>query len=636
MFNVVLDDVHHDQGPIILHHVNAERAIQQLLERVVQRVQQDHLAAGRPRSALAVISLSFDEIDYPMNSQMHGLFDPLLIPSFFSMLKNVMVSKRTLTVNQEFFLHVTVIDDEDDPAQLWVAGPKNDAPKDWDALSLGKKRHLYLMPSFDNESRFADCCLLSAITFSMTFNEHQRRRLTGGVSRNFCNVRQINAGEKGKGPRVLQRRKKAERHLHNRIAEVVETHSLNLHVFRECLTPSEELKREIEKLNINLVCYKDESRFKPFFQWPNQFDAKKQSVHVLLVKLGSADKYHAASILKPEAYHCNFMKQGSYCPRCKKNFTTKYALRHRCSGAVSCTRCRKPKLQQDDYYDMSVKEATCSAPREPLLSCKRCKNSFGSMQCYEDHKARCFHDSTYCLECGQVYRKSRGKHMCGQRFCRYCSTKYTPDESLGEGQHHCEQKRPKPPQSFSKIGVFDMETRTDNDDREHKVNAIGVSFETARGVFSEIYFYDEEMNHPQNSVLLEDNFRFRYWCEDLDGETGKWGYKPRKNFNYEFPRSISRSEDVDGLGQEEEEEEVQDGSRARPNLSFALSEAREVGGGNDGEDDEDEEGGRNDGFFESVTSYTPSSAGSAMGQFVDFLLDKKFYGYTFLCHNGAR
>ena len=51
---------------------------------------------------------------------------------------------------------------------------------------------------------------------------------------------------------------------------------------------------------------------------------------------------------------------------------------------------------------------------------------------------------------------------------------------------------------------------TDPDTQQHEINAVGLAFEENPGEFRQIYFYDDEMAHPEDQHLQEEIFHHKY------------------------------------------------------------------------------------------------------------------------------
>jgi hypothetical protein len=56
-----------------------------------------------------------------------------------------------------------------------------------------------------------------------------------------------------------------------------------------------------------------------------------------------------------------------------------------------------------------------------------------------------------------------------------------------------------------------------NAEGRHRVNAVGLAYEDEkRGHFSEVYFYSDSMNHPQDSQVKKHTFIYNYCAEDQE------------------------------------------------------------------------------------------------------------------------
>jgi DNA polymerase elongation subunit (family B) len=188
----------------------------------------------------------------------------------------------------------------------------------------------------------------------------------------------------------------------------------------------------------------------------------------------------------------------------------------------------------------------------------------------------------------------RKKHVCGKSYCRSCDAHY--DKHLPH--HDCVIQPAKPLVHVDGFAVWDTETVFCNAEGRHRVNAVGLAFEDGkRGYFSEIYFYSDVMNHPQDSQLKKHTFIYNYCAEDQE------------------PPLMPR---------EEEEEEEKDKKRqnkskkSKKKLSAKMKKAAACVAAADHqellEEDERDE--------------------TALAKFVDFILCEDFENFTFIAHYG--
>ena len=186
------------------------------------------------------------------------------------------------------------------------------------------------------------------------------------------------------------------------------------------------------------------------------------------------------------------------------------------------------------------------------------------------------------------------------------------------------------------MAFYDFETvaeREDNsEDAQHRVNAVGLSFELREGSFSDVYFYDDALDLQNDGNVDTNCYSFQYWPSDLANSC--WNSAPPKSlFDAKFITSSdleAQPTDQDTTNQEEEEE----AQETVPVGGFFDAEAIDVDEAYD-YDAEDPI------LMEEILNHVDdgfkiAGKNTAMGKFVDFILDPKFYNYVFLAHNASR
>ena len=632
-FRVMLERPDGNDDDVVLEAIRAEEAMEQLMRKILNEVRRLHKLARRPATALAMLTLDFAEIEWPMNSNIGQLFSESLETEFMSMVKMLIVSKKAISIDDKFEFLVTIVDHEDRDDLIWAAGGPNwdfERPENWNLLDFSKKKSIYLMPIHQSDHRYADCCVLAAIAFCMRFNRHQRLKAEGQAG-DFDVLKPIR-WELGAARQTQFRIQKARDKLKWCMDQLVSDYDLDVEAFRSCDVTSDVFRREVTKLGINLVIYKDSCNYQKFVQLPETYMPEKETVHVLLVDLlPKSTVLHSAAITIPAAYHSASLGNGSYCPRCSKHFSTRFVSQHRCIAGKTCVKCKRVKHEDGMYRDAEVDKTLCfdHSLADGNLQCPRCKKHFRGNECLRAHKLYCNSATLFCEDCKMTYRRGY-EHVCGGVYCPVCDKYYVEDEMASDARHHCPMKKPRPPKRFDKIAFFDMETVCNDYGDHHRCNAVGLSFEEPdkKGWFSDIYFYDAEMEMPQDSVLVKENFYFKYWPDSLEQVQELWEQKKRKK-----PLKFGRSSLTDAEELTREVENTWDDGDGCPafadSLRFAFEEAVEAAADEDEDEEEDAEGDEDDHF-------TPSTSDSAMGQFVDFILDEKFRGYSLIAHNASR
>ena len=440
-------------------------AILQLVQAVVNDVQRRHRIAGRPENALVRLALTADGLTHPVLSQMANLFHPDLIGDFIDTVTNVFVSHAEVSIEDGFEFDVVVIDDATQPGLIYAAGRGKTyrrektwtfpQPEKWKKYGFHTKRFMKLMPDFSQaDAEYANCCLLAAIVYSLRYNRSQRE-----TDAKYVVMSRINNGfMTNQSAAQKHRSEKAVEVLRQEMGSVVDDKNLNLSVFRMCNIFNPLLAAEVEKLGINLVLYRDDANFKPVLQLPEVYDHSKESVHVLLLH-SVGNVHHASSILRPWTFNSKYLNMGTYCMYCKREFSGRYALQHKCSSRMMpqrCSKCGMVKRTPEMYYDNTVAKMVCEDVKDYEERCRRCRKMFFSEHCMKMHNLDCRTNTKQCPDCGQVYRDETGKlHKCYTVFCRHCLRRHPIDEAAGDGSHFCEMRRPEPQKKYNKMAFFD-------------------------------------------------------------------------------------------------------------------------------------------------------------------------------------
>jgi hypothetical protein len=340
-------------------------------------------------------------------------------------------------------------------------------------------------------------------------------------------------------------------------------------------------------------------------------------------KARKAPEWHAAAlIINPSAYlHKHQGRSCSWCGRAYKkvNFAT-----HRCPlppPRRRCGVCKRPQLLNRDFIGLIEREDRCDAymtqecekrdetvnsqvlkqPQTTAISadgkpqasgkkrsriCPQCKMQALTPECASFHLKRCKKDGYFrCTFCGERARKGSPPHLCDHLYCLHCKVHYTPEAE--KRIHSCYITPASPPATVDHIAVWDTETTCGNMNSlgSHSVNAVGLAFEKLddpRGQWSEIYFYSDDLNHPQDGILCENTFSMDYLPKNCPATA-----KPK--------------------------------TAARPKSKGKLAQYKRAGTYSIYDVQEEEEEGRDS---------------TALDKFLNFILQPKFAYYTFIAHYG--
>ena len=553
----IRDENQGDENHHLFVNLRVTRALYEIILTAVEIVRSDHRSNGRAENALALLTIRADGLDYPVSTGVGGLFQDSLITELFGRVDQVLTSKQSLSLELGFGLDITIIDNPQQPEQIWAAGRRRKVYKDeklwtfnrplaWKKKGIFTRKGFYPAPFFeDSEDLFKNCCILSVLAFAKA-----RQRSQDNVSRgeNPCTKYKIleryikkafQATNLLVGDSESYRVRRAIHVLREEMRELVSDHNLNIEVFRNCDIYSPAFREEIEKLDINVTIYKDVVFFKPVFQYPRVFDLSKPSVQILLVRTVD-NLYHAVFVAGEKALSNDIMKLKTFCKLCRKSYSRQYYHRHKCPYLCRreisvCKVCNKIVYKEEYHKNLDNEEMFCvrldnAIPEDENQNCGVCDKRFKSLSCKKGHEKICNKNYRYCEECktGYIYDAGRA-HECGTRYCRVCQ-KYVPNDDKidsDQGGHHCEMRRPMPQTKYSRVAFFDFESVVKGEDKRHYVNAAGLSYEREDqvGSFDDIYFYDDEMCHSEDGILREKTYEYKYWTDDFSEQELKTRWK---------------------------------------------------------------------------------------------------------------
>ena len=683
--------------------LSLDRTIYYLLKRMLDRIRQRHRAAGRPENSLVRLALDSGTLDFPVVTDMGPLFDNRVISSLLASMDRALTSRQHIDLENGFYLDIVVVDGPDKIRFFESAGGGSDAanpstqresekalwkvplPSKWTPSSVfGRSCSYATVPSPDfslcsDNHPYRDACLLAAVVICLVFNAAMRLEKEG---------RKQWAALKGLNGVAPSRRKKAVSALLRAMDETVKHRALDLAVWRRCRFDAlgsgdaaaadggdnaedcYSLRCELEKLQIRLVVTHDLAGYAPIFFHPSsgRTDHKELATVLLIRTLPDSETSHAVAVIRPEAFGSFLKGADPYCRFCLRTFAKQYVYRHRCQGLDGrCPMCLRIKARRDTYRDRFIQKLCCSPPDDAAAAadggfarCDQCGVRCNSSRCLRDHqKDACpvMREAKWCGKC----RRSKlhgvdadGNHDCELAFCRICKRHRSRKE------HVCTMAKPSHQTAFSPLAFFDLETTvaawesgddsaaTAEESCSHTINAVGLSFETVEkpGHFSEIYFYDDAMQHEEDGILREDCFTQVYWPPTMKyGERNFVRAKlpksktPRAQKVYEVCNRVDAAAGADGddVDNDDDDDDADDddptvdGGKRRP-----TGQVKDFAGW---ESEEDEEPLPLLPLPLTAALESNSSSyhkGSAVDKFLAYILQPAFYGYTFLAHNAAR
>ena len=551
------DENNRDENNHLFVNLRVTRALYEIILTAVEIVRRDHRDNGRPENALALLTIRADDLDYPISTGVGGLFQDGLITELFGRVDQVLTSKQSLSLERGFGVDITIVDNPQRPEQIWAAGRRRKVYKDeklwtfnrplaWKNKCIFTRRGFYPMPFFDNsEDHYRNCCMLAVLAYAKA---RQRSSELVSQGQNPCTKyktleryikRAFRAENLLVGDAESYYIRRTINILREEMSEMVRDYNLNVETFRNCDIYSAAFCEEIQKLDVNLIIHKDIVSFKPVFHYPRVFDLSKPLVRVLLVKTVD-NVYHSVFVSGDQALSNDVMKLKTYCKLCRKSYSRQYYYRHRCAyssrrGISTCNVCNKIIYTDEFYKSADNEEMFCvrlnnPIPEEENQGCEICGKLFKSLSCKRGHEKICNKNYLFCEKCktGYIYDRNH-EHECGTRYCRVCQ-KYVPNDDKidsDQGGHHCEMRRPMPQAKYCRVAFFDFESVVKGEDKRHYVNAAGLSYERDGevGVFDDIYFYDDEMCHPEDSILREKTYKYKYWTDDFSEEELKTRWK---------------------------------------------------------------------------------------------------------------
>ena len=160
----------------------------------------------------------------------------------------------------------------------------------------------------------------------------------------------------------------------------------------------------------------------------------------------------------------------------------------------------------------------------------------------------------------------------------------------GKNGHVCVVKKPKPPKHFERLAFYDYETFTVPSQNDmHYVNAVGFTYEdrTVPGLFHEITFYDQDLQHSQNAAKKEGVFFYKYWTSFQNVQELTQWHCPQRRARLRLEERLARRQtdrrdydECDPADDEDQEELIggygtSDHSRPITPSDFFISEAVE-------------------------------------------------------------
>ncbi len=606
------DDVH-----LLIHSYEAvAEAVHAMVNFLRRRYQRHPQATVR----LSIMATGIDAINAKrVPLKFRGAADSVL-----NWLYIVLQSKKETPLDEHFRVHAVI---ENIPplaagASSSSEGEPFDPPSDPGMRSL--KRFLLFPPDFSGE--LEDACLLTSLFLGMRYNAELRaahaagkRSLRNPLTAEWKTFQHL--GERTGGARAARAREA----LREGVLQFCRELDFSPGDFR--MADLESLRSVVDRIGINVNVFGAEAGYQVVFKHPLTHDAEKETVSIFLIEHPSTGKLHAGLIKQERKFLSGH--RFCVCHFCSRAFETRYFPVHKCSRRENCPSCLFILARPEDYLDLEVARMRCLSRTSPRvdISCPDCQCRCLTEECFRNHKPICRQRSK-CDECGIVYKRRKERpHRCGDTFCRVCFVYY---DRFGAQPHVCTLRPPRAQSRYLRLVLWDTET-IQGRDGEHVPNAVGVSYETRPGWFSEVCYFDRDMEHPSHGEVTEDAFFFKYWPDRMDEKMESRFFKPRpapRPSDLFMPAALPREEArssckrrregfFDSECSEEDEAEEEEEEEEEGDLDPVLINERLQAEGEEGEDFEDFEG-------------------SAINAFIVGHVNERFFGSAFLSHNGAK
>ena len=601
-----------DQAHLLIH---SYEAVSEALHALVNFLRKEYQKHPQATLRLSIMATGIDAINAKrVPLKFRGAADMIL-----DWLYIVLQSKKETPLDEAFKIHAVI---ENIPPLAAGSGGEQ-VHVDPGIKSL--KRYLMFPPEFAGP--LSDCCLLTSLFLGLAYNRELRAAYRQGRTslRNPITEewRLLNYLGQGEEPRAEE----AREHVRRGVLQFCSDHEFSPEDF--CMADLESLRDKIDAIGINLNIFGAQAGYQVVFKHPVEHQSQKETVSIFLIENPTTGRLHAGLIRQEKKFLSSH--RFCVCHFCNRSFHTDYFPIHKCSRRENCPNCLFILALEDDYVDLEIARLRCFAKRAPKveLFCSRCNSRCLTEDCFARHKSIC-KTKARCDDCGILYKRKERPHQCGDTFCRTCFVFY---DRFNPERHVCSLRPPRPQSRYLRLAVWDSETVLGGDE-EHRPNAIGVSYETRPGWFSEVCYYDREMKHPHHGETNEDVFFFKYWPDRIGEE------KIEKSF-YKPP-----GKKIKGLFMKAAEGTTKSGQRERrrdeTTSGFLDAEAAEDVGCDDDEgyESEDEEDIMtiNERLCqeEEEEDDLEDFEGSALNSFIEGHINQRFYGTAFLSHNGAK
>lgn len=247
-------------------------------------------------------------------------------------------------------------------------------------------------------------------------------------------------------------------------------------------------------------------------RYPKKFDNSLPQIFLYMEQPN-----HVVAIIN---LHKFFNQNKAFCMYCLKTYNCcNYTYnRHTCNlREFHCNHCNFPlanSLTTRKYLHLPMKYCYKNLEENNPLSCKRCKNSFPTQSCFNNHKLLVCKTLKYCNYCKQRFYHFE-QHSCEKKFfCKQCFT-----HTSTRNTHFCKFYQVKPTKAWRKMIFFDFQFFGSS----IVPNAVIVRDEISPGEFREIFWGEDDCN------IRSQNYCFDYDIYQRKPNVNIPKKKPTKN-----------------------------------------------------------------------------------------------------------
>ena len=486
-----------------------------------------------------------------------------------------------------------------------------------------EKKSFYTEPALGDEF-FGLCLILSLIAARAYAIFHEKRSHTHAKHHFHVDWEDIK-GVNYKGKSLQYRRDSARRKLMTNLRQIQKKCSELKGTALETVIPAFcELFQDVE---VFVIC--PEYSFRKFkYQYPEEGASLGPTYKIFLLqeRVGK-DTFHIKFIhsIKEYAKHYGGLECIFGCGFVGWKFQT--AHKDCREGLETCQGC-KYIIERNGFFKAGshmLKKFHCDGTKEEEpTKCEKCLNMLRSKHCYERHKVTgCFKN---CGDCGGRYYQD---HKCGEDKCLKCDAvlnkelpKTIKDLDSYEAIHQCPYTPAKLPASLPNLGFFTLAideqtsciTCVNQRLKKKKKCKLHEQQNTNNGIH-EIQTYGVALC---SEFGKHGNFRIKKWIKNVEG----LNEEELETMPYLTNSVKERNNLVSILPGKSEKKKEPKKKKKEPRKRKKKQEEEE-------EEEEEKSSPTNNRIKGTINCFKDSD--SPLWQFLDYILQKKFNNYVFMC-----